>query len=591
MRVDSFTGRVFELKLAGNNLVGTIPAELGDMIALTHLDLSNNQLSGALPEELGKLTRLEYLALHNNQLSGAIPAGVGDMTKLQELLLQNNQLSGMIPTEFGNLTRLQDLGLSNNALSGTIPAALGNLTLLTQLDLSNNALVGTIPAALGDLTLLTQLDLSNNALVGTIPAELVDLTLLTHFALHSNQLSGTIPAALGDMDALTHLYLHNNQLSGTIPAALGDMDALTELWLRNNQLSGAIPAELANVGEKLYLQNNAALSGAIPSSFVASTTILQLHVQNTQVTVPPAVQTWAEADVLRFLTTGTQESHSTFSLDAANTAPAGLWSDGTTLYVLDSAAHKVFAYILDTGVRAADKDINLDTTDTAPFGLWSDGTTLWVTSDGLRLDDDLFAYTLATGLRDADKDEELDGLEFSGTLFGNYAPLGLWGDATCLWVVNGKYPDPGVSIQSSVYAYDRPTTTCSGSGFYLQHNTYGGLWGNGTTFWVVDREGLRLTAYTLADSTRDRTNYRILAPENTSRAVSGCRPTAGAGDGGCRTPARKRYTTILSMNFRCSRTARARHGHLRRLRATQRRDPPALSARRWRPPMPTRRIP
>ena len=53
-----------------NLLSGSIPAELGQLGALTRLYLENNQLSGSIPAELGQLGALAYLYLQDNQLSG-----------------------------------------------------------------------------------------------------------------------------------------------------------------------------------------------------------------------------------------------------------------------------------------------------------------------------------------------------------------------------------------------------------------------------------------------------------------------------------------------------------------------------------------
>ena len=103
-------GHVTEIVLggypSGNNLVGTIPSELGNLSNLTELSLTYNQLSGSIPPELGTLSNLIYLYLQFNELSGTIPPELGTLENLDVLYLYSNQLSGAIPPELASLTNL-----------------------------------------------------------------------------------------------------------------------------------------------------------------------------------------------------------------------------------------------------------------------------------------------------------------------------------------------------------------------------------------------------------------------------------------------------------------------------------------------------
>ena len=73
------SGRVIELNLWNNNLVGRIPAELGDLTRLERLNLWGNGLVGQIPPELGNLTRLERLYLSDNELTDCIPDSLRDV--------------------------------------------------------------------------------------------------------------------------------------------------------------------------------------------------------------------------------------------------------------------------------------------------------------------------------------------------------------------------------------------------------------------------------------------------------------------------------------------------------------------------------
>jgi hypothetical protein len=104
--INASNTHVTAISLTNNNLVGTIPTELGNLTNLQQLSLSDNQLAGSIPPELGNLTNLQHLSLRSNELSGSIPTEIGNLTDLQWLHLSNNQLTGSIPNTMKQLTKL-----------------------------------------------------------------------------------------------------------------------------------------------------------------------------------------------------------------------------------------------------------------------------------------------------------------------------------------------------------------------------------------------------------------------------------------------------------------------------------------------------
>ncbi len=182
------------------------------------------------------------------------------------------------------------------------------------------------------------------------------------------------------------------------------------------------------------------------------------------------------------------------TLDAAgNRSPGGLWSDGTTMWVVDTRGDKIYAYSMATTARDAAKDLDAPKTagNNRPAGLWSDGTTMWVSDSE---DDKLYAYSLSAGARDASRD--FDGLKAAG----NEDPAGIWSDDGTMWVVDDE--------DNRIYAYDLRTkardsakdfdyVTGPGSGLFEY------IWSDSTTIWVANWSQSRLYAYYLASGARD----------------------------------------------------------------------------------------
>ena len=253
------------LNLEGNALSGTIPPELGNLNHLTSIRLGFNQLSGNLPPEIGSLENLSSLDLSFNRLTGGIPAELGKLGDLETLNLSGNGLTGTIPTEIANLTDLKELRLAFNELSGNIPSAIGGLRELRTLELHYNGLTGPIPSEIGNLSRLETLWLYFNDFTGEIPPEIGNLANLEVLNLQFNRLSGNIPQELGNLANLEWLYLTFNKLEGDIPAELGNLSKLNFLVIDFNRLTGSIPSELGNLSELavIDLQENQ-LSGEIP---------------------------------------------------------------------------------------------------------------------------------------------------------------------------------------------------------------------------------------------------------------------------------------------------------------------------------------
>ena len=318
--------RVSKLELYENQLMGSLPAELGRLTQLQRLELFHHQLTGAIPPELGQLTQLQYLDLSSNQLTGAIPVELSQLTQLQSLYLSHNQLMGGIPPELGQLTRLGLLWLQDNQLTGAIPVELGQLSQMTWLSLDGNQLTGGIPAELGQLTHLQGLRLQTNQLTGGIPVELAQLTRLGLLRLQDNQLTGEIPVELGRLTRLQALHLSENQLTGEIPVELsqltqlanldlshnrltgpilGELGRLTGLWwidLRENQLTGGVPVELAQLTQlgELLLSGNL-LTGEIPGELAQLTQLRVLELSHNRLTggIPPELGRLTNLEWLR----------------------------------------------------------------------------------------------------------------------------------------------------------------------------------------------------------------------------------------------------------------------------------------------------
>ncbi|MCY3808793.1 MAG: Ig-like domain-containing protein [Gemmatimonadetes bacterium] len=102
--VNAWQGKVSGLSLHDNNLVGTIPPEVGGLDELFSIGLRYNELSGPLPAELSKFEGLRDMFLSGNpDISGRLPPELGYTGGLEYLNVSDTDLSGPVPLTFANL--------------------------------------------------------------------------------------------------------------------------------------------------------------------------------------------------------------------------------------------------------------------------------------------------------------------------------------------------------------------------------------------------------------------------------------------------------------------------------------------------------
>ena len=179
---------------------------------------------------------------------------------------------------------------------------------------------------------------------------------------------------------------------------------------------------------------------------------------------------------------------------AGNTAPDGLWSDGATLWVVDTDDRMLYAYDLASKARDAGKDVILSR-NTRPLGLASDGITLWVSDYQAGT---VYAYPVPGAASAPGPDVTLHP--------ANASPSALWTDGATLWVAE--------DTEGRLYAYrlsDGLRAPGKDLTLHADNASSGGLWSDGVTMWVSDPEDGRVYAYRLSDGRRDASREYVVS--------------------------------------------------------------------------------
>jgi hypothetical protein len=213
-----------------NNLVGSMPTEIGILNTLQLFSMDTNSLVGGIPTQICRLNQLETFEVSFNGLQGRIPACIADLQSLELLFLSDNLMTGPLPATIGTLSKLRGLIVDDNMFSGEVANLFNSLPDLRWLHLEDNDFYGTInDSFLATQSGMIQLDLSGNNFQGTLPPHLLTMPNLTILDLHSNRLDGKIPQVLALNNNLIFLSVHDNSITGALPNTLANLQVLLHL--------------------------------------------------------------------------------------------------------------------------------------------------------------------------------------------------------------------------------------------------------------------------------------------------------------------------------------------------------------------------
>ncbi|XP_031385998.1 probable leucine-rich repeat receptor-like serine/threonine-protein kinase At3g14840 [Punica granatum] len=103
-----------------SGLQGPIPAGISSLVKLSDLRISDLNGTEATFPQISN-TNIKTLILRSCNLIGELPAYLGDMTNLKTLDVSFNKISGEIPSTFQNLAATDFVYLTGNQLTGLVP--------------------------------------------------------------------------------------------------------------------------------------------------------------------------------------------------------------------------------------------------------------------------------------------------------------------------------------------------------------------------------------------------------------------------------------------------------------------------------------
>ncbi|KAH8103262.1 RNI-like protein [Cristinia sonorae] len=210
--------------------------------------------------------------------------------KVSSLVLTFPAVPAAIPNEIGALDGLQALRVIGDSTipAGSLPNTFTSLTSLGTLHLESTAIT-TIPDIFNSLNKLVTLELVRNTAMGSqLPSSLRSISLqnlvVNGQALNNplSDLSTSAPL----QSSMKLIDLSSTSLSGIVPSTISAFTSLVELHLDDNNLAGPLPPNFPSTLASFSMSNNTGLGGSNTGSFCSLPKLQNCDMRNTGLAAP-----------------------------------------------------------------------------------------------------------------------------------------------------------------------------------------------------------------------------------------------------------------------------------------------------------------
>jgi hypothetical protein len=329
----------------GNGLVGTLPAEIGNLKKVQFFNLKQNYFHGSVPDvfdgwndlerwSIGGTTwemdlddrRQQHVPDHRRVMTGSdpyshavqgkaimstnnfkttLPASLSGKQNLKLIEVAHQYVLGPLPA-WTNMPVIQGIYISDSRGDpdyeiGTIPDSWGNFNSMEAFAVSNahtySRFTGQLPPAMKDWSNLYLLRISRNSFSGEFP-QFTNFTDLRVISISGNNFSGEFPWTSifnGKNSLLNSFVISNCGFSGELPQRIPTPTSPTRrstyninyIALQNNNFSGNLPSWTAELSSlQIYNVSNNNFTGSFPSALLDRGNLKVAYIQGNNLSGP-----------------------------------------------------------------------------------------------------------------------------------------------------------------------------------------------------------------------------------------------------------------------------------------------------------------